>query len=140
MLIQISGIAEGGNKGRIPWARMKEAQSDFILPEYLPNGITLTHYHHIRPDDANSLLQHWRQRQTSREIPLRFKNNFKADQCSMLTSEGGDRSTPVVLRDQLEGGAQNTWEVASNVSLAPDSWLRRHSPPFVVNKAPPSPY
>jgi hypothetical protein len=137
LLIQISVITEGENKGRIPWARMKEAQSDFILSKYPPNGITPTQYHHIRLDDANALLQHWTQRQASREIPLRFKNNFKVDQCSMPTSEGGDRSIPVVLRDKSEGGAQNTREDASNISLAPDSWLRRHSPPFMVNKAPP---
>ena len=140
MLIQISGIVEGGNKGRIPWAKMKEAQSDFILPKYLPKGITLTQYHHIRLDDANALLQHWTQRQAAGEVPLRFKSNFRADQCSMRASEDGDRSTPVVPRDQSEGGEQNTQEDASNVSLAPDSWLRRHSPPFMVNKAPPSPY
>ena len=131
---------EGGNKGRIPWVRLKEAQSDFILPKYLPHGITLTQYHHIRLDNANTLLQHWTQRQAAGEVPLQFKNNFKADQCSTPTSEDGDSSTPVVLRDQSEGGAQNTWEDDSNVSCAPDSWLHRHSPPFMVNEAPPSPY
>ena len=56
--MQISEIVEGGGKGRIPWARMKEAQDDFILSKYLLNGIILMQYHHIRLDDANALLQH----------------------------------------------------------------------------------
>ena len=59
--MQISGIAEGTGKGRIPWARIKAAQGDFILPQYLPDGITLTQYHHIQLNDANALLQHWTQ-------------------------------------------------------------------------------
>ncbi|KAF8272278.1 hypothetical protein EI94DRAFT_1697618 [Lactarius quietus] len=41
-----------GGKGRIPWARLSEAPDDFILPKYLPNGITLTQYHHIRVEDT----------------------------------------------------------------------------------------
>lgn len=116
--MQISDIAEGGGKGRIPWARMKEAQGDFILPQYLPNGITLTQYHHIRLDDANALLQHWTQRQAAGEIPLRFKNNFKADRRGLRASEDGDTSTPVVPRDQSEGGLQNARENSSNVSFS----------------------
>ena len=63
--MQISGIAEGSGKGRISWAIIREAQGDFILPQYLPNGITLTQYHHIRVNDANALLQHWVQRQAA---------------------------------------------------------------------------
>ena len=116
--MQISDIAEGGSKGRIPWARMKEAQGDFILPQYLPNGITLTQYHHIQLDDANALLQHWTQRQAAGEIPLWFKNNFKANRCGLQASEDGDTTTPVVARDQLEGGLQNARENSSNVSFS----------------------
>ena len=121
--MQISEIVEGGGKGRIPWARMKEAQDDFILSKYLPNGIILMQYHHIRLDDANALLQHWMQRQAAREIPLQFKNNIKANCCGTQASEDGDTSTPVP-RDQSEEGLQNDREDPSNVSLAPVSWLQ----------------
>ena len=122
--MQISEIAEGGSKGRIPWARIKEAQGNFILPKYLPDGITLTQYHHIHLDDANDLLQHWTQRQAAGEIPLEFKNNIKADHRGTWASEGGDTSTPVPS-NQSEGGLQNAEEDPSNVSLAPISWLQQ---------------
>ena len=103
---------------------MKEAQGDFILPKYLPDGITLTQYHHICLDDANDLLQHWMQRQAAGEIPLKFKNNIKADCCGTQALEDGDTSTPVPS-DQPEGGLQNAEEDPSNVSLAPISWLQQ---------------
>jgi hypothetical protein len=123
--MQISGIAEGSGKGRIPWARIKAAQGDFILPQYLPNGITLTQYHHIRVNDANALLQHWTQRQAAGEIPFRFKNNFKDNRPILRASEDGDASTSAVSRDQLERGPQNDQEDSCNVSLAPVSWLQQ---------------
>ena len=123
--MQISGFAEGSSKGRIPWARIKAAQGDFILPQYLPNGITLTQYHHIRVNDANALLQHWTQRQAAGEITFRFKNNFKDNRPILRASEDGDASTSAVSRDQLERGPQNDQEDSRNVSLAPVSWLQQ---------------
>ncbi|KAI9431798.1 hypothetical protein H4582DRAFT_2084465 [Lactarius indigo] len=72
-------IAAGGCKGRVPWARIHAAQGDFIAAEYLPEGVTLTQYHHIRLDDANSLLKHWIQRRAAGEIPFRFKKVDKAN-------------------------------------------------------------
>ncbi|KAI9440947.1 hypothetical protein H4582DRAFT_2074735 [Lactarius indigo] len=72
-------IAAGGSKGRVPWARIHEAQGDFIAAEYLPEGVTLTQYHHIRLHDANSLLKHWIQRRAAGEIPFRFKKVDKAN-------------------------------------------------------------
>ncbi|KAI9433116.1 hypothetical protein H4582DRAFT_2082572 [Lactarius indigo] len=72
-------IAAGGSKGRVPWARIHEAQGDFIAAEYLPEGVTLTQYHHIRLHDANSLLKHWIQRRAASEIPFRFKKVDKAN-------------------------------------------------------------
>jgi hypothetical protein len=73
-LIQISGLAVGGGKTRVPWAKLQEDQGNFILAKYLPNGITLKQFHHIRHDDANALLKHWTGRQAAGEIPFRFKN------------------------------------------------------------------
>src|SRR6201996_6232911 len=112
--MQISGIAEGSGKGRIPWARIKAAQGDFILPQYLLNGITLTQYHHIQVNDANALLQHWTQRQAAGEIPFQFKNNFKDNWPSLWASEDSDASTSAVSRDQLERRLQNDQEDSHN--------------------------
>ncbi|KAH9012500.1 hypothetical protein EDB85DRAFT_2158986 [Lactarius pseudohatsudake] len=76
---EMYGIAAGGGKRRVPWAKLREAQGDWIAAEYLPEGVTLTQYHHIRLDDANSLLKHWIQRQAASEIPFRFKKLDKVD-------------------------------------------------------------
>ncbi|KAF8262974.1 hypothetical protein EI94DRAFT_1807966 [Lactarius quietus] len=73
-MTQLYKVAAGGGKGRIPWVRLSEAPDNFILPQYLLNGITLTQYHHIRVKDADALLKHWTRRQAAREIPFQFKN------------------------------------------------------------------
>ncbi|KAH9168202.1 hypothetical protein EDB89DRAFT_2074137 [Lactarius sanguifluus] len=74
------GNAAGGGKRRVPWAKLHEAQGDWIAAEYLLEGVTLTQYHHICLDNANSLLKHWIQRQAAGEIPFHFKKVDKADQ------------------------------------------------------------
>jgi hypothetical protein len=60
-----SEMVSGGGKGRILWARLQKAQGNYVLDEYLPAGVTLAQYHHIRLWDANSLLQHWMARQVA---------------------------------------------------------------------------
>ncbi|KAH9020903.1 hypothetical protein EDB85DRAFT_2152752 [Lactarius pseudohatsudake] len=77
---EMYGIAAGGGKRRVPWAKLREAQGDWIAAEYLPEGVTLMQYHHIRLDNANSLLKHWIQRQAAGEIPFHFKKLDKVDQ------------------------------------------------------------
>jgi hypothetical protein len=66
-------MASGGGKRRIPWTKLHHAQGDYILDEYLPPGIALTQFHHIRLSDANALLQHWTARQAAGQIAFRFK-------------------------------------------------------------------
>ncbi|KAH9027300.1 hypothetical protein EDB84DRAFT_1563480 [Lactarius hengduanensis] len=85
---EMYGIAAGGGKGRVPWARLREAQGDFIAAEYLPEGVTLTQYHHLRLEDANALLKHWIQRQAAGKVPFRFKKVQKADR-----HHGGERGS-----------------------------------------------
>jgi hypothetical protein len=68
-----SEMVSFGGKGRIPWARLQKAQGDYVLDEYLPAGVALAQYHHIRLRDANSLLQHWTTRQAAGQIAFRFK-------------------------------------------------------------------
>ena len=87
-LNDFSEIVSAGSKGRIPWAQLQENQDNFILPKYLLDGYTLTQYHHIRLEDANTLLKHWTQRQASGEVPFRFKNKNSPmpDRCRRQTS------------------------------------------------------
>ncbi|KAH9009879.1 hypothetical protein EDB85DRAFT_1902660 [Lactarius pseudohatsudake] len=58
---------------------LREAQGDFIATEYLPEGVTLTQYHHLRLEDANALLKHWIQRQAAGKVQFHFKKVQKAD-------------------------------------------------------------
>ena len=83
-------MATGRGKGHIPWSRLQQDQSDYILDEYLPSGVTLTQYHHIRVNNVNSLLQHWTSRQTAGEIPFRFKNGVDSSRQRKGASIGGD--------------------------------------------------
>ena len=91
------------------------AQSDFILPKYLLNGYILTQYHHIRLEDANTLLQHWTQRQASGEIPFWFKNNLAANGHEKQTLE--DVNAPILagpLDQQDHQGTANHQELERN--------------------------
>ena len=70
--------------------QLRQAQGDYILDEYLPAGITLTQYHHIRLAEANSLLQHWTTRQAAGQIAFRFKKmNTTSRQHKPASTEGG---------------------------------------------------
>ncbi|KAH9025353.1 hypothetical protein EDB83DRAFT_2319893 [Lactarius deliciosus] len=82
------GIAASGGKGRVPWAKLREAQGDFIAAKYLPEGVTLTQYHHLCLKDANALLKHWIQRQAAGKVPFCFKKVQKADR-----HHGGERGS-----------------------------------------------
>ena len=41
---------------------------------YLPEGVQLTQYHHIRRGDAEAILKHWDVRQAAGATPFYFKN------------------------------------------------------------------
>ena len=66
-------MVAGGGNGRISWARLEKAQEDYIQDEYLPAGIILKQYHHLRSSTVNALLQHWTTRQAAGQPPFRFK-------------------------------------------------------------------
>jgi hypothetical protein len=78
-------IAQGGGKKRIPWARMKEACDDFILPKYLPRNVALNQYHHLHSEDAEALLRHWIHRKATGEVPFQFKKVAKAGKWALTT-------------------------------------------------------
>lgn len=67
------GTSIGKGKGRIPWAKLKAAQDDFIDPKYLPKNLILEQFHHLRQDDVNAMLNHWAERQAAGEVPFQFK-------------------------------------------------------------------
>ena len=74
----------------------------------MPNGVTLTQYHHLRREDADALLKHWTQRQAAGEIPFRFKKVDKADLRGKRASAVNDNApTGVEPKDQSEGGTQD---------------------------------
>ncbi|KAH9028956.1 hypothetical protein EDB85DRAFT_2147569 [Lactarius pseudohatsudake] len=110
---EMYGIAAGGGKRRVPWAKLREAQGDWIAAEYLPEGVTLTQYHHIRLDDANSLLKHWIQRQAAGEIPFRFKKLDKVDR-----HHGGKRGSETT--DGVGGPSSSN---NSSLVVTPYAWL-----------------
>lgn len=105
--IQLSGIAGAGGKGRIPWARMKGNEEDYILPEYLPEGIPFSQFHHMHLEDLNSLLQHWTQRQAAGDIPFRFK---KLDRLGKRELAADNTPTGVGPGDQSESEPQDARE------------------------------
>ncbi|KAN0136928.1 hypothetical protein V8E53_005369 [Lactarius tabidus] len=107
-LSELYEITAGGHKGRVPWAKLQEARDEFILPKYLPDDFTLTQYHHICINDADSLLRHWMQRQAAGEIPFQFKNILMAKQHKKLASAGDSTPTPAGRVGQLDGGQQDT--------------------------------
>ncbi|KAF8258470.1 hypothetical protein EI94DRAFT_1707972 [Lactarius quietus] len=109
-------VEDGGGKGRTPWARLKEAQGDFVLPKYLLSSITLTQYHHICCEDADALLQHWSQRQGTGEIPLQFKNVAKADWHEKQGSAVDDTSTLMGPADQSKCVLQDICKDKEQVS------------------------
>src|SRR6266404_1847421 len=98
-------MASSGGKGHIPWTRLQHAQSDYISDEYLPAGITLTQYHHIRARDVNALLQHWTARQAAGETPFRFKKVVDTSQKCNGDSIRGDSLGDAELQGDGEGSA-----------------------------------
>ena len=100
----------GGCTGRILWAKLKEAQGNFILSKYLLTDITLTQYYHLYVEDVDALLKHWMQRHAAGEIPFQFKKVEKVEQHGTCASEEGDPSTGLGLMDKLEGDQQDTLE------------------------------
>jgi hypothetical protein len=101
-LTQFSEISGGAGKGRIPWAKLKEAQDDFINPKYLPDGTQLEQFHHIRREDASAILKHWTSRQAAGKAPLRFNKLDKAAQRGKQVSAAADMG----LSDQEDGESQ----------------------------------
>ena len=86
---------------------MQDNQADYILPEYLPEGINLTQIYHMHLGDLNSLLQHWMQRQDAGEITFRFK---KADRQGKQASAVENTPIGVGPRAKLESDPQDVRE------------------------------
>ncbi|KAH9012877.1 hypothetical protein EDB84DRAFT_1568967 [Lactarius hengduanensis] len=118
-----------GGKRRVPWAKLREAQGDWIAAEYLPEGVTLTQYHHIRLDDANSLLKHWIQRQAAGEIPFRFKKLDKVDR-----HHGGKRGSETTDGAGGPSSSANGQQPRGELPMLEDEGIL---PPHPPNSPPP---
>ena len=94
----------GGGKGRIPWARLQECPDEFIDPIYLPEGVRLTQFHHIRLDDANAILQYWTTRHAAGVTPFRFKKPNKA---TGHTSSSAHTETRKQAEEDLQDAQQD---------------------------------
>jgi hypothetical protein len=115
-------MASGGVKGHVPWGRLQHAQSDYILDKYLPSGITLTQYHHIRARDVNALLQHWMARQAAGEIPFRFKKVVDTSS-QQRQHPGANGDNPADVKNGMEDnsdGTRNSQEQGSNEEFPGD--------------------
>jgi ATP-dependent helicase YprA (DUF1998 family) len=84
------GISIGKGKGRVPWAKLKRAQNDYIEEKYLPKNVSLEQYYHLRQDDVNTMLKHWTERQAAGEVPFQFKKKVKAARKNKRTPEEND--------------------------------------------------
>jgi hypothetical protein len=78
-----------GKKGRIPWAKIENSRDDYIDPKFLPEGITLKQFHHLRVKDATSILEHWMNRRAKGKTPFRFKEMDKSARRERANSDGG---------------------------------------------------
>jgi hypothetical protein len=96
---------------------MQENQDQFILPEYLPNGCTLTQCHHMHKEDVNAVLKHWTDRQAAGEIPFRFKNNPMANKRGKQSSADVNTPTPA---DPTEKSEEDRRDAGSNQEQGSD--------------------
>ncbi|KAF8260220.1 hypothetical protein EI94DRAFT_1706471 [Lactarius quietus] len=114
-LTEMHQLASGGGKGRIHWMQLRQVQGDYILQEYLPAGVTLMQYHHIRLGDANALLQHWTTRQAAGQIPFHFKDVAKTSQHSEPALRRGGVSANISHgnREEDPDGIQGAQEQGS---------------------------
>jgi hypothetical protein len=143
--IQISGVAAGTSKVRVPWRRLREAPEEFIDSDYLPMGVTLTQCHHLRVKDANTLLKHWTQRKADGKIPLQFRKDENAgrigkqasaeDNASRKRSKSNGEHQDTCKDQEQEGDGENQQDGKGSAKEGPDqqgqdtsgvSYLRIH--------------
>lgn len=83
-------ICAGRSKARIPWSKIQEAQDDFIDPEHLPEGIRITQFHHLRQEEAESILNHWVARQAAGATIFQFKKTERVTRRGKQASASPD--------------------------------------------------
>jgi hypothetical protein len=74
---------------------------------YLPEGVALKQYHHLRQEDINDLLKHWTHRQAAGEVPFCFKKMIKAIRKNKCTSEENDADTDMRSGEEAEEDLQS---------------------------------
>jgi hypothetical protein len=106
-LIQFLDTFTSSGKGRVPCAELQRAHGGYIEAMYLPEGVALKQYHHLRQEDINNLLKHWTHRQAASEVPFRFKKMIKAIQKNMCTFEENDADTGMRSGKEAEEDLQS---------------------------------
>jgi hypothetical protein len=96
----------GKEKGRIPWAKLKRAQDDFIDPKYLPKNLILKQFHHLHQDNVNAILNHWMERQAAGKVPFQFKK-VNATWKNKHTLEKSDADTNMESGKEAEEDLQS---------------------------------
>jgi hypothetical protein len=95
-------ISTGAKKGRVPWGELQRAQVDYIKPKYLPKGIGLKQYYHLKQQDVDAILKHWTRRKASGKTPFRFRDLGKAVQGQNPTAEESDVDPGAGLGKEVE--------------------------------------
>jgi hypothetical protein len=106
-LSPFSVMSIGKRKGRVPWAELQRAPDDYIEAKYLPKGVALRQYYHLRQDAVNEVLEHWTERQAAGEVPFQFKEEIKAARKNKRTSDDNDTDTGRDPREDSEEDRQS---------------------------------
>lgn len=93
MLNQFLELSTGTGKVRVPWEQLQKAQGDYIEPKYLPKGVVLKQYYHLRQKDVSAILKHWTGRQAAHKAPFRFRDAVKSIQKNQPTWGNNDADT-----------------------------------------------
>jgi hypothetical protein len=128
LLKRFLGISTGGN-GKVPWTALGKSQVDYIKGKYLPKGLTLKQYYHLRQEDIDAILKHCEKRQAASKVPFSFKEAIKDAWKNKRTSEKTDANAGMSPSEETEGDLQ--YDQASQVSEneAPEGDGSSDSPP-----------
>ena len=89
-------------KGHVPWTEIQRDRDSYIKPKYLPEGVALKQYYHLRREDVDSILEHWAWRQAAGKVPFCFKKMANTIQQNECASEEDDADTDMELGEETE--------------------------------------
>lgn len=122
LLSRFLDISIGAGKGRVPWKKIQQSQGDYIKAKYLPKGVILTQYYHLRQEDVNAILEHWTRRQAAGKVPFRFRKVAKAIRQQERNSEENDAGAGMGPGEEAEEDPQGNDDSPGNAAENP-SWV-----------------